>query len=378
MPKVAESATVAEHLGRRKSSVLDLDTLRYILSFIETHDDLISAMLTCHALYDAGIQPLVRLPITIYEHEIRPFYDFMLSHSPITFLAFREFNIDWVYEPPEDTSLIIELLTRGTKLRQLKLPHSVLYDNEGVGEAIINLKELEEFAIEGGYYNAIDHILTRLYYPLTQVDVLFEDEDEDDSLDPILLLANYQNTLERARIASAPLYSADVCYPKLLHLDIQLSGRPSLSILATVFPNLQNLFIKAGAGMEEADLTDLRYQNIAFQEGRKRWEFLTSVTANFLALYAMGLKNKLKSLTIPRIRMPTAAHIPLLRTAISTTDTEELFLRLPDIPTNLSEVFRDGLRNPLVSVKFTLEIHRGINHEKTLASTSLPALFSRN
>lgn len=375
------------HTGRAASSVLNLDVLCRILLFVDTHRDLLATMMTCHALYNAGIQPLVQLPIKIYAHTIHLFHDFMLAHSHLTFLVFRELRVEYELEIPscEDTYLILELLERGTKLKQLELP-SAIFDTKEIGEAVVCLTELQELALEGPCYYSISRILTRLHSPLTNIDIVFEnhgeDEDEDVDVDvtytknPVLLLANFQTTLERASITSSQFFSEDVCYPKLLDLDLQLSGGPSLSVLATAFPNLKTLSIGIKTEMEHAELTILRHQNVIFQDGRKCWESLISVHADSVALYAMGLKHTLKSVTIPPLRKLTPVHLSFLRAVISTTKTKALSLHLQETPGILSEVLCD-VGNPLIFLELKLQIRWGVDHEKTLASTSPPTLFSK-
>lgn len=367
------------HTGRAASSVLNLDILCHILLFVETHKDLLATMMTCHTLYNAGTQPLVQLPIKIYADTIRPFHDFMLSHSPATFLAFREFLIDCDDLSPQDTDLILELLKRGSTLRRLELPHTVFDGNEGIGEAVASLTNLEELTVEGGYHAGIDRILARLHSPLAEISIYFESEHgnaADTHNNPVLLLANFQSTLERATIISAPFLSVDICYPKLLDLELHLSGGPCLSILATAFPNLQTLFIRTDTEMEVGELWTLRNQNIIFQDGRKCWEFLTVVNADYVALYAMGLERRIKCVTIASIETLTSIHCSFLRTVLSATRTGALSLHLPDTPGILSEVFRD-MGYPVVALQLTLDISWEVDHQKTLASTSLRAPSSR-
>lgn len=360
--------------GRVASSlvVLNLDILRHILLFIEGHKDLLTAMSTCHALYNAGIQPLVRLPIVIREDAIRSFHDFMFSHSPATFLAFRALRLACYELSIEDTEPFLELLRRGTNLRQLELPFTVFSDNKGIGEAVVCLRELEELCIGCGFHNGIDRILTQLHSPLVKINIQFDNNDDTDPiLDPALLLANFQNTLEQATIIAVPLLTSAFRYPKLMDLEIHLSGEPSLSVLATTFPNLQTLFISiAELGVER--LRDLRDENVAFQNGRRCWESLTSVHADADVIYAMGLKNTFKSVTITSFKYPSVP-LEILRTAISTTRTEALSLHLLDAPFSLSEMLIDA-GNPSLSLELTLEILQGADDKIALASTCLPAL----
>lgn len=338
-------------------------------------------MLTCHALYYAGIQPLVRLPITLDSDDdtIAPFHDFMLSHSPASFLAFRELHIVSDDLGSGDTKYVIELLKRGTRLRRIKLPYFILYNNEG-SEAVGCLKKLEELDIGDGYYDGIDRVLTRLHSPLAKINIQLDCVDyvvgEIPILDPVLLLANFQNTLERATITSFPFSTVNFCYPKLLDLELHLYEEPSLSVLVTAFPNLQTLLIDSYGGMEDQDLTDLRNQNMAFQDGHKCWESLTSVTADPGTLYGMGLRNTLKSVTITHIRELTSVRLSFLRVAISTTKTEALSLHLRHPPCSLSEVL-SGVGNSLVSLELTVQIYEKDGHEKTLASRRLLALSLR-
>ena len=50
---------------------LNLDILKHNLSLVDRRSDLLALMRSCHALYAAGIQPLVRLPIVITDQHIR-------------------------------------------------------------------------------------------------------------------------------------------------------------------------------------------------------------------------------------------------------------------------------------------------------------------
>lgn len=205
MRKTAGPAVPLWHGGSVKPE-LGLDILRHMLFCIKTHNDLLAAMLTCHALYDAGIQPLVQLPVSIDGANIHSFHEFMLAHSPISFLAFREFRITWIDHLLEDTPLILELLQRGTNLRQLELFCDFFDVNKGVGEAVASLTELEEFFIQG-YYSQTDHILARLRSPLTKIEIEFSDIDPPNA---IVLLSNHQNTLQQATFKDAAFFHADV------------------------------------------------------------------------------------------------------------------------------------------------------------------------
>ncbi len=63
MPDAAGSVPLPWHVSAKPE--LNLDLLRHILFFIEIHKNFLAAMLTCHAFYDAGIQPLIQLPVPV-------------------------------------------------------------------------------------------------------------------------------------------------------------------------------------------------------------------------------------------------------------------------------------------------------------------------
>ncbi|KAF7795833.1 hypothetical protein EIP86_007000 [Pleurotus ostreatoroseus] len=352
--------------------VLNLDIFSHIMTFVEHQKDLISAMLTCRSLYNAGIQPLVRLPLMLTEYNIRSFHDFMLSHSPASFLAFRSLDFMWV-EELDDVPLVVELLQRAPKLRRLDLPGEVFYGNDTAVEVVASLTKLEELELIGAENEHSDVILNRLQCPLAKIRITFRDDR-----DPIRQLANFSSTLERADVAGVTFFDTAPCYSKLVDLQFTRCERPSLSLLATAFPNLQTLKIDTQESLQHGlgnieELEELRRRAIAFQEGHKCWEHLKSVTADIVALYAIGLKNSLRSLEVEtifgKLRPPVAS---CLRTVLSTTDTHTLSLSLPDTPGVLFEPFKDGLVRPLATLEINLSFFSKVDHEKTLLTAVLP------
>ncbi|KAF7799456.1 hypothetical protein EIP86_010691 [Pleurotus ostreatoroseus] len=353
----------------RATITLNLDILRHVLTFVETHKDLLSAMSTCHALYNAGILPLILLPIIFEEPDIRSFHDFMLSHSPASFIAFRQFYLDLNDDLPDaDIPLIIELLERGTNLQSLNVPYDIfeLGAHDGAAEAITKLTRLEEFTVTGPMPRSCEKMLSHLQSPLVSIDGYF-DWPNDGHADPVLLLSNFQHSLEDVGFYHVVFSSTAFHYPKVTCLSLSQCDTLPLPVLTTVFPNLKELTISYSlAQVTTEQIEELRSQNLAFHESEDRWASLTSVTADIVSLYVMGLQNSLSSLDITSLSSYSPVHDSYLRTLISTTKTRSLSLDLPDIPGALSTPFKDGLAAPLSSLDLRISFGSSNNPDKTL------------
>ncbi|KAF7797164.1 hypothetical protein EIP86_008356 [Pleurotus ostreatoroseus] len=350
---------------------LNLDVLKHTLSLVDKRSDLLALMRSCHALYAAGIQPLVRLPIVITNQHIRSFHAFMLAHSPMTFVAFTSFDF-FVWNASKvsdaDIPLLTELLKRGINLRRLRLDPGILEDHTDLCKYIAELTKLEDLDIQGEAYDAVHLILARLQSPLTTLHVWFEDDDFED---PVPLLANFRHTLQKANISYVRFGSVEIRYPMLTELEVDTCDPPALSVLTTAVPNLKKLRIDTGGrftflGTHTEELDQLRADNIAFQEDGNSWSSLVWVTGDITALYAMALQHQLNSLSISSVlKSLSEDDVHRLQDVLSTTKTHYLTLVLADNFEHLPQVFA-GIQGPLLHLDLTLSFYNNNGYDQAL------------
>lgn len=341
-------------------------------------------MYTCRTLYNAGIQPLVRLHFSITERNIHSFYDFMLAHSPGSFLALHWCDLrKYQVTHRSGIPLAVELLQRAVNIRALYLPYGIMSEDNSVAQAVSSLTRLEDLSIYGPANGATDYVLANLQSPIAEICIFFAEED---ARDVVLPFRNFRTTLEQMTLSNVRFSSMEFTYPRIVFLELQNCDRPPLSILATAFPNVETLVLETKEyrweEIEDTEqLEDLRNQNLAYQEGRMCWTSLRAVTADLVALYAMGLKNPLQFLEIELMLELLPTHVELLRAVISTIETKTLLLALPGTPSTpsaLSELFRDGSAAPLVLLKLILLFDLQLDPEESLVSGCVITVNQRN
>ncbi|KAJ3552458.1 hypothetical protein NM688_g4140 [Phlebia brevispora] len=282
-------------------STLNLDVFTVLMTFIRERKDLLSLMSTCHALYVAGVQHLIRLSTDcIPGLKLRSFHTFMLSHSPASFAALRRFSLKDDLEPaPEDVGYLTSLLKRSVRLEDLRLPSSVLNADSNLPLVVASLKSLVSLHFVSTS-PAVESTLLLLHSPLKALNVSFSDHEQD----PIPFLAEFQHTLEKASLTHVNIMHPDFGFTKLTELELIHCILPRLSVLMVAFPNLTALTL-----LDQGDGTVVvlahairqqvvRPQNIAFQANGHHWKSLRSLTTNTFYLYTLGLQRKLDVLKI--------------------------------------------------------------------------------
>ncbi|KAF7790968.1 hypothetical protein EIP86_001927 [Pleurotus ostreatoroseus] len=233
---------------------------------------------------------------------MRAFHDFLLSSAPTSFSYLRELEFS-SYIKADDLHIVVDILTNATNLRSLALAISLGSAEEigqDIAEAIISLSKLQSLTFDYGYDNVEHTVLKRLQAPLKYLSL-----QEQDS--PLLLLSNFQDTLEYLYLEFAVLEDVDVpvsCV-NLTRLRLNYCPRPVLSVLVNTFPNLQVLSLKSGRAIVRLDyerqgsnLRELRTKNLSLQAHR-RLNSLTSLTTDEAGLYTMGLQSEIDSIIIP-------------------------------------------------------------------------------
>lgn len=364
------------HVATRPvSPALNFDILANVLEFIDTHHDLLAAMRTCRTLYAAGLRPLVRLHYFIRDGRIQEYHNFMLAHAPASFSALEELDFmlhgDVDYSD-NDIACVIDLLQKGVNIRELFLPEDLVYMGKGIPEAVASLTKLETLMIEGETPQQSEFILTRLHSPLATLVACFDPHGSDD---PVPILAKFRNTLQEAELSCVMVSSTEFCYPSLTALKIdRYYNMPTLSVFATVFPNLQwltigssNSNLRGEAGMAAA-LDQQRVENIAFQEDHKCWKSLESVAADLVSFHSLGLKNDLKSLQIAAQRNTSKEDcLACFQAIIPSLHTRALTVQLRDEPDVLSQAFR-GMTGTLEMFEISLTFWSFEQYGKTLVS----------
>ncbi|KAJ3554594.1 hypothetical protein NM688_g3027 [Phlebia brevispora] len=329
---------------------LNFDILARMMTFITRGKHLLAVMRSCHALYQAGVLPLVRLAAwSVDEYRLSSFYAFMINHSPISFIVFDHLCISCREELSDaHNKMLIDLLERSTALQELEVDSSAVLDmDSGVPQAIASLTTLSSLTFsDPAAEEEINYILANLHSPLDYVSVFFVDDCED----PVPLLANFRQTLEQATFICVQLESTEFSYSRLTHLDLRLCYRPKLSVLMTAFPNLEDLKLDAGDHIgvdpeEHPELEALRASNIQFQhDNGPMWKSLESVTADIASLFMLGLHMEIDGLYVES-SVGCDVDAAWLRATLTLVSPKTLRLSCWDSPAVLAQTFRVGMDN---------------------------------
>ncbi len=277
---------------------LSLATVVMIMEYLDS-SDLLAVMHTCHMLYTAGIQLLVRTEHYLFIDTIPSYRAFMISNAPASFNAVQELIIDyWTNEdeppaPPIDVlpAPLCDVLSRGnTQLRRLYLMCDEMPDD--VAQAVASLEHLHKLEVYNDVDTPLIYILSNLKSPLRELSTRFKGDEYEGPI--ISLFAKVRDTLETLTLQCSTLDSAGICFSKLTSLHLGAYPVP-LSVLISTFPNLQELEFSWYSGNKQS----LRSQNIAFQQAGHTWTSLRRLKADIRHLSYLALLQDLDDLTIP-------------------------------------------------------------------------------
>lgn len=281
---------------------LNFDVLCAIMPWIKRRKDLLSYMSTCSGLYNTGVLILLGFRCAIKAKNLHPFYRFLISKSPSSFLGLR--NLCCSSLDVEDDAhyldvidMLTDVLSRAKNLRHFEIS-SVRMD-PALYQPLASLQSLRSLKLSTyGSYPEQQLMLTQLQSPLRNLE--FDGPGVHPAVDVIAMLANFSRTLRKLAISDLTFCHnpAGPTYLKLTRLSLTSTGGPQLSILLPAFPNLQILIIKycdiLGDRKEE-----WRESNIQFQMDHPslNWH-LTSLTGDPESLYVLGLQTAVLDVTV--------------------------------------------------------------------------------
>ncbi|KAJ3552986.1 hypothetical protein NM688_g3864 [Phlebia brevispora] len=286
---------------------LNFDILTYIMACITRRTDLLSLMCTCSSLYAAGIPALLRSSCSIQADNLLPFYEFLISKGPSSFMALRDlhlfdghFRLRGIELSSADVDILVDVLQKATKLNSLTLDCGPLLGLSGdLPHAITSLTSLRSLSIWGPADAHREYVLTRLQSPLQRVSLPLSGRDI------FQILKNFHHSLEYARLSWGKVVESGVQFTKLTHLELFACFHLRLCILGPALPNLHSLVLantQMYAHEDEAD--DLREENSRFQQDRASpvWK-LSYLSTDLGGIYALNLQLRVPTVEIMNIML---------------------------------------------------------------------------
>ncbi|KAJ3544019.1 hypothetical protein NM688_g5791 [Phlebia brevispora] len=366
---------------RAPYSPLNFDLLTSIMKCIPEMADLLSFMRTCSELHKAGIPSLLSFPFFISPRNLHGFHEFMVSRADSNFKALRDLHLIYrLYGPPlgtyrtftsDDLAIVVEILRKATALKALHVDGEALAQYPELPLAITSLTALEALTVDD-YDERAGPILNNLQSPLTSVEIIFQDNDEDNPADVLAALANFRKTLRRACIESGRFITMGLVYPVLTSLELS-GAQPRLSVLGPSLPNLETLILGAVYILiGDAAIMLLREENIRFQQDRTSpvWEKLSSLSAGLDGLYALGLQFHVPHVEIIDIHQLQDLKAPWLPSSMSSLRPETLVLRglcYPTNPNSFSQILLRGV-DDLKELHISAYLDDDLTDEDSLAT----------
>ncbi|KAF7792926.1 hypothetical protein EIP86_004029 [Pleurotus ostreatoroseus] len=287
------------------------------------------------------------------------------------------------------TRLIVDILTRATNLRKLYLPTFLLSRDSAIGVALEGLTGLQRLELMGEPYVAM-----RLFEksPLTSVHL---DAGEfgfpQKQLESLPCLVPFGQTLTEVDLlfgslmtpcgTSCPLVTTVSCSP----CDAVL-----LQALVPSFPNLEVLCIEhqlwgTSNPNTSTDLSMLRQVNKEFASVHGCWMSLACVVVDLAALYALGLRCRVESLTITSslTLSQISGECSMLRPMLKPLFLKHLRLCSITDPADLNKLLRGDVAQQLERLDITVDLAQLDSFEleatvyglsRSLSSTDIKAL----
>lgn len=283
---------------------LNFDVLVAVMPWIKDRKDLFSFISTCSDLYNMGVSTLLGFHYVIRRKHISPFYQFLASKAPSSFLGLRslyfsDINVEDDVQNPDVISALTDLFSRASNLQHIKICghelHPVLY------QALASLTSLctLNLRVHGSDLDK-QMMFKQLQSPLDSV----EFDGTGEQLDVITALANFHRTLQKLTVSNLTFChnSTGLSYANLTHLSLQFIDSLQLSILVPAFPGLRTLNITFSPEFGDAR-EEWRESNIRFQMDHpsQRWH-LSSLTGDTGTLYMLGLQFIVPDVTVVNIQ----------------------------------------------------------------------------
>lgn len=383
------STSAAGLTSRESCSVsLSFDVLFSVIPWIRERKDLYSFIVTCSNLYHTGILALLGFHYRITTRILAPFYTFLISKAPSSFLAIRSLDLCFPTWPPnakpdsDDFSMITDILSRSKGLIHMKI--NSINSNQGSAayQALARLQTLESLDLDGCEASGDEQraVLAQLRSPLADLSIQASDEDGD----IVAALYNFRHTLKRVVISGSSMCRAipdNFNYPNLIDLELEAMSHIQLSVLVPAFPNLKHLTIEYVHVTEEPELELLHTTNRQFQQEHpnQTWH-LSSLSGAVRALYALGLQTSVPNVTITAFSTYLATEVASLCAVLtqlrplmlSVESAEEPIFEMDWLATVITDQWHELVR---LDLDLTFDDSDFVNgHEERLVSfhSSLP------
>ncbi|KAJ3532432.1 hypothetical protein NM688_g7424 [Phlebia brevispora] len=303
---------------------------------------LLSIMRACRVLFQLGLPVLLgrSQSFKLWKNEsierFHRFYSFLRSTSPSSFSSLRSLSVWGIDELPEsELRILADVLGQAKNLRSLDISCRDIALPVPVSRTLAALANLKHLSFDPCSADEAHTILGHLSdAPLVSLTIEFSKP----FVNPIPPLYPFQHTLEELRLTNVALDAAEFPLPKVTRLYVDNCGPARLSALIATFPNLEVLTMYSSRKGLSDDSTANRDENISYQEFERRcWQSLTSLTADKITLYALGLEYQVDSVVVPSRSPPfhSSELVPLR--------PRHLQLYLSDSSYHLRDILVDGM-----------------------------------
>ena len=278
---------------------LNYDVLVAIYSHLTDRNDLLAFMSTCHALRLAGVYYLLRFRVVVTsDKQLASLCHFLLADAPTRLGMLTQLAVRTCAQSPETVNLYLRVLQGARQLRDLDILCGRPASDARIHAAISNLNNVQTLTVHD--LSAPESALLRyMDSPVRDIDISLSAYSQP--IDPVALLSNFSDSLERLRVIQGYQQRASpkVTYPFLHTLIAESCAFERIEPLIDAFPNLRDLTIKTYGDDETVDEVALdRLRNLEIQR-LKSWDTLDRVRGDVLMLYRLGISCRVKRLDIP-------------------------------------------------------------------------------